>query len=353
MPSPLEYEEINDHHHEHYKGQIDHFISHYVNAFERVLKSFTLFNAVFILLIVAEIGYFVVHLTFLAQSFIIAIHLALIFATIFCYFTLQMYAQTRKSDKFHSLKNQYTLSFLETLQDPADSQTPALVAHACCKLAEALHSVEYAIYEAPSWCAFLNSSLEKLNCWWFWQDVHQMKEILLQASIEEHIKFVRVEPTNLEAHAGLANAYVMMSGLYVDPQIVEGLDDERWIPPNKYNKHFKQKFRLIAERAIEEFRILNDYAPDDPWVHVQLAYSYRDLQMPHEEIKQYEIILQLCPDDKETLMKLGKLYFEQGHNGKGLEIYEHLKKSNFKKADSLIRFYGAYSNNLESQENKE
>jgi hypothetical protein len=76
MPFPLEYEEINDHHHEHYKDQIDHFITHYVNAFERVLKSFTLFNAVFILLIVAEIGYFVVHLTFLAQSFIIAIHLA-------------------------------------------------------------------------------------------------------------------------------------------------------------------------------------------------------------------------------------------------------------------------------------
>ena len=168
-----------------------------------------------------------------------------------------------------------------------------------------------------------------------------MKELLLQNCIDEHILLVRAGPTNLEAHAGLANAYVMLSGLFVDPRTIDGLDDDRWIPPNKYNKHFSQKFRAIAGRAIEEFKILNDYAPDDPWVHAQLAYSYHDLQMPEEEIKEYETILQLCPDDKETLYKLGKLYFEQGHNAKGLEIYEALKRSNYKKAESLIHFYGA------------
>ncbi len=112
-------------------------------------------------------------------------------------------------------------------------------------------------------------------------------------------------------------------------------------PPKKYSKSFKQKFRLTAEKAIEEFKILSDYAPHDPWVHAQLAYSYRDLQMPKEEIKEYEAILQLCPDDKETLFKLGKLYFEQGQNAKGLKIYETLKFSHYKKAESLIHFYGA------------
>lgn len=349
MTSALEQEDFNDRQHEVHCGHIDHLTSRYVSAFEQILKSFALFNVVFILLMVAEIGYFFIHLTFLAQSFIIAIHLALIFATFFCYFTIQMYAQTKKTDKFLSLKDQLIHSFRQSLQDPTDRHTPSLVAHACCKLAEALHSIEYRIYSVPSWCSFLSSSFEKINCWWFWQDAHQMKEILLQASIEEHLKFVRMEPTNLEAHAGLANAYVMMSGLYVDPRTIEGLDDERWIPPNKFNKDFKQKFRMVAERAIEEFRILNDYAPDDPWVHVQLAYSYRDLQMPLEEIKQYEIVLELCPDDKETLMKLGKLYFEQGQNGKGLEIYETLKRAGYKKADTLLRYYGAYSHAIESQ----
>ena len=108
-------------------------------------------------------------------------------------------------------------------------------------------------------------------------------------------------------------------------------------------KVFKQKFRSIAERAIEEFKILSDYAPEDPWVHAQLAYSYRDLQMPKEEIREYETILQLCPEDKETLFKLGKLYFEQGQNAKGLQVYETLKRSNYKNAENLIHFYGTRS----------
>ena len=58
-----------------------------------------------------------------------------------------------------------------------------------------------------------------------------MKELLLQACIDEHIQLVRMQPTDLEAHAGLANAYVMLSGIYVDPRTFEGLDDDRWIPP--------------------------------------------------------------------------------------------------------------------------
>ena len=129
----------------------------------------------------------------------------------------------------------------------------------------------------------------------------------------------------------------------MDPKTVEGLDDDRWVPQTSINESFQQKFRKTAEKAIEEFKIMSDYAPHDPWVHAQLAYSYRDLQMPKEEIKEYEAILHLCPDDKETLFKLGKLYFQQGQNAKGLQIYETLKNTHFKKAENLISFYGAYS----------
>jgi hypothetical protein len=34
------------------------------------------------------------------------------------------------------------------------------------------------------------------------------------------------------------------------------------------------------------------------------------------------------------------LYFQQGRNAAGLEVYEELKRSNYKKAESLISFYG-------------
>lgn len=161
-------------------------------------------------------------------------------------------------------------------------------------------------------------------------------------SVEQNIKLVKCEPTSLEVHASLANAYVMLSGLYIDPRKLEGYDDERWMPPERYSPQMEEKFRSTAERAIEEFKVLNDFAPNDPWVHAQLAYSYRDLKMPKEEIKEYEAILKFNPGDRETLYKLGLLYFQQGLNSQGLRIYEELKRSHYKKAESLIENYGSY-----------
>lgn len=325
-----------------YNERIGALLNPFVAKFQKILKTYTLFNLFFVVMLTSEIVYFFVHLAFLLQTFVMAIHLALIFATAFSYFSLRMYAQMSKGEKLAHLKTDF-IKACRQVSSEDEAERHLMISHACCKLAIALHGQEYRIYLCPSWSIFLSSSFEKINCWWFWEDVHFMKELLLQSCVDEHIKLVRMQPTDLEAHAGLANAYVMLSGLYVDPRTVDGLDDDRWIPPTKYDELFQNKFRSIAERAIEEFKILSDYAPHDPWVHAQLAYSYRDLQMPKEEIKEYETILHLCPEDKETLFKLGKLYFQQGLNAKGLEIYESLKRTHRKKAESLISFYGAYS----------
>lgn len=327
---------------EFYKDRIESLISPTIDRFQKFLRSYCLFHCFFFLLIAAEIIYFLLYLAFFVQTFVVAIHLALIFATVFCYFTLHMYARTRKAENLIHLKTTFS-NTCKTLvrEEEGNAKRHLMTAHANCLLAARLHAKEYGIYSCPSWCAFLASSIEKINCWWFWHDVHFMKELLLKECVNEYIHLVRMEPTDLEAHAGLANGYVMLSGLYVDPRTVEGLDDDRWIPSKKYDSSFKRKFRSIAEKAIEEFQILSDYAPHDPWVHAQLAYSYHDLGLPKEEIKEYETILQLCPDDKETLFKLGKLYFEQGQNAKGLQIYEALKRSNYVKAETLIHFYGA------------
>jgi tetratricopeptide (TPR) repeat protein len=238
-----------------------------------------------------------------------------------------------KEDFIHSCKA--ALQYRHAVSEHHNS-----LAAACAQFASSLHGKEYSFYHPPAQLKPLAPLMSKLSCWCHWDDVHSMREMLLVAAIDEHVKLVRCLPTDMTAHTGLANAYVMLSGLYVDPRSMEGFDDERWIPQNKYGESVKAKFRQMSERAIEEFKILNDYAPRDPWVHAQLAYSYRDLQMPKEEIKEYETILQLCPDDKEVLMKLGQLYFQQGHNAQGLQIYERLKRANYKKAESLIHYYG-------------
>ena len=125
----------------------------------------------------------------------------------------------------------------------------------------------------PECLSMMEPILEKISCWWHWRDVHRMKEILIFFSIDEHIKLIKYEPTNLEFHAALANEYVMLASLYSDPKKMEGFDQDRWIPPERCSNEMQYKFKQASEFAIEELKILNEYAPDDPWIHVQLSYN--------------------------------------------------------------------------------
>lgn len=312
--------------------------------FNRMIKKHVLFHFLFLFIGLAEFSLFVFFLTFLIKSSFLAFSLAILFFTLFSYLILRLYLRTKKIEQLEKIKEQ----FLESCKNLIDfhSETPEhrlALANACTKFAITLEGKEYGYYRPPKWLDFLRPSMGKYSCWLHWFDVHQMREMMLGASIEEHLRLIKFEPTDLGVHAALANAYVMLSGLYINPDRVEGYDDGRWIPSEKLHKMLEKKFRLSAERAIEEFKILSDYSPDDPWVHLQLAYSYHDLGMPREEIRQYETILRLCPDDEETLFKLGILYFQQGENAKGLQIYGELKDSENKKAQQLIEHYGDYN----------
>ena len=64
--------------------------------------------------------------------------------------------------------------------------------------------------------------------------------------------------------------------------------------------------------------------------------------LSEKEIKEVELLLKLRPQDKEILYRLGSLYFSQGLNAKGLQIYEELKRTNYKKAEDLISSYGSF-----------
>lgn len=325
-----------------YHHRLQPLIPEAIERFNKSLKSYLVFNLTFYFLISIELLYLFIHLTFLVQTFVLGIHLSLIFATVFSYFILRLYFQNRKIDTCYALRDEFIQRVTSDWQnDDRAVETHQTLAKIFCQFATRLHGQEYSFYRLPAFLESLSPSLEKMSCWLHWQDFHHMKEILLKAAVEQHIHLVKLDPTSLETHVGLANAYVILSGLYVDPRSVDGMDSDHWIPPAKYSETFANKFRGAAERAIEEFKILRDFAPDDPWVHAQLAYSYHDLQMPMEEINEYETILQLCPGDKETLYKLGKLYFAQGMNAKGLGIYETLKKCNYIKAESLLQLYGS------------
>ncbi|MFN0065163.1 MAG: tetratricopeptide repeat protein [Chlamydiales bacterium] len=312
-----------------------------LRSLNRLLRAYIIFNSIFFLIGTVEIGLFISFFALLSQSTVLAFSLALFFLTLFSYFVLRLYLQAKKPDHLMDLIEEYLSRCKEVIryQEGIPEHHIAL-ANAAHKFASTLHEREYGFYAPPFFLKSLTPTLEKFSCFCHWKDLHKMKEILLTAAIDEHIKVVKCEPTNLEVHAALANAYVMLSSLYTDPKKYSGYDEEKWIHPERFSETTQEKFRSTAEKAIEEFKILNDYAPNDPWVHIQLAYSYHDLQMPEEEIREYEQVLKLRPDDKDTLFKLGVLYFQQGKNAQGLRVYETLRQTNYKKAESLIKFYG-------------
>lgn len=327
-----------------FQDRISKLIDATTPQFGQIIKSYVKFNCSFLIAGVVEFLLLFILFTFWSHSSLLAFTIAAMFFTLFAYCILRLYFQTKKPDQFAEHCQQFisTAKKLINYQEGIPEHHLAL-ANACCLFAAALQGKEYQIYKAPKWLGSLAPIIERWSGWWHWHDFHKIKENLLQESVNEHIKLVKCEPTNLEAHAALANAYVMLSGLYVDPRKISGEEEEYWSPPKKFIEILQNKFRFTAQRAIEEFKILNEYAPNDPWVHAQLAYSYRDLQMPDEEIKEYETILKLRPDDIETLFKLGTLYFQQGYNAQGLRIYEEMKKTHYTKAENLIKYYGNYN----------
>ncbi|MCB1213041.1 MAG: hypothetical protein KDK40_01960 [Chlamydiia bacterium] len=201
----------------------------------------------------------------------------------------------------------------------------------CYRLFNALKGFEESTYSSFARLPFLGQYVDQFSRYLHGDDLFAMREILLTRRVEEHRQLVIVEPTSLEVHTALAGSYVDLSQLYFQEQM-----RHRSGPLHAYClKHFHRS----VSKATEEFRILEVYAKDDPWVYMQLAYSYRDLKMPEKELKQYERLFSLRPRDKEVAFTLGKLYFQHGHSAKGLATYERLLELDSSLARSLILHY--------------
>lgn len=308
--------------------------------FESTIKSFSLFNIIFLSVGLVELVLLIVFFTFLAQSALLAFTLSIVFLTFFSYFLLKMYVEAQKPLKFEKLRKCYSDECRRALgyQEDCPESYP-LIANAYVRLFNFLKEREFKYYSLPDSLKPFESILIYASTLLHSQHVYQFKEMLLLASVEEHIKLVRCEPTSLAAHSSLANAYIMLSGLYLSPNS----NEEGLFFSSKPKAWAQKKFQETAKKAIEEFKILNFYAPDDPWVHAQLACSYRDLNMPLEEIKEYEALARLCPDDRDALYKLGMRYFQQGLNSQGLRVYEQLKRLDPKRAQDLLYHYGIYT----------
>ncbi len=318
-------------------------IHNFLKKSSHILKAYSAFNLTFILLGLFEIVCCLIFFNLLTRSNLLAITLATFLMTLFSYLILRTYFQAKKPEQLLNLCIE-TLGELTSDGDHhnAFEQTLA-ISTSLMRISGALKDCEYSLYQPPKGLESLQTTFEKLGCWLHWKDFHFLKEWFYIQAANLYIELIKENPDDLQLHVALANNYVLFSGIYSPPKLDE---DEKWVPLEKFSDKFKMKFKQCAQGAIEEFKILNDYNPEDPWVYTQLAYSYHDLNMPQEEIQAYETLIALSPEDDEALYKLGTLYFQQGLTAKGLKIYEKLKSSNPQKASSLVKHYGQAQKSL-------
>jgi tetratricopeptide (TPR) repeat protein len=325
-----------------YEDEIERLSLQSVEAFRDTVRQYAIFHIFFFSLGLLELFAIILFFSFLTQSALFAFTIAGLFFTGFAYFVLLFYFQAKKTQQLLDLKNSFSAQYRSILPfrpKEFDHHTGSI--DALYLLFTQFHRQEYTFYPVSPSLETLSLLAKKFSVWTHWKDVHQFKEILLQSIIREYVHLVQLKATDLEVHAGLASTYIAMTKLYMDPRKSDPDAIHLWISPEYHSEEMHAKFNTSAHRALEELRILDAYAPNDPWVHMQLAAVYRDLGLIDKEIKEYETILQLAPKDQEILFRLGVLYFTQGQNAAALHLYEKLKAIQESKAEELLSFYGA------------
>lgn len=327
---------------EQFERKLPHYYRSILSSFRKTSTSFVLFHLLFLSIGVVESALFFAFFSHLSGAVGLAIVLSTFFLTLFSYLVLLFYyTQAKKPEQLNTLVHEFMTSCRSSLRlfpETASHHLP--VADALVKLSHYLDDYEGSLLQISDRFPKLTQFFSQCSVGLYWRDVFHFKKALLQAAIQEHLHQIRLTPTDLELHASLANAYIALSQIHKEP---EATSPRPYL--NFYKKHkqlFGEKFKLYGQLAIEEFKILNDFAPNDPWIHEQLAAGYRALSMPQEEMKAIELLLKLRPNDKEASFQLATLYFALGLNAKGLQIYEELQRIGFKKTEQLIASYGKF-----------
>jgi tetratricopeptide (TPR) repeat protein len=325
-----------------FEQKIQILAQQFFEKFKKHTRFYALFHIGFISFASVQLISFLLFFSFLSRSAILAFGLALFFLTVFSYFVLLFFFQAKKPQQFFEIRQDFATHCRSLLPFQTGTHEYHLpMANALHYFTQCLSEEELSYYSSAGSIKALAPLLEKFNIWLHWKNFLIMKELLQLLRIEELVHLVKAEPLDLEAHAALASAYSSLSKLYLSPKKLDPNCSLLWISPEYDSDILQQKFLACTVRAIEECKILNEFAPQDPWVHAQLADLYHHQGDTENEMKQYETLLQIAPSDKEIQLRLGILYFKQGYHANGLKMYELLKKIKDKKAEELIQYYDA------------
>jgi hypothetical protein len=324
-------------------AEIAKLCSDYQRCFKTTTRQYAFFHIAFFLIATIELCILVLFFTFLTKPSVIAFTLAGIFLTTFSYFMLHFYFQAKKPQQIQDLHKQFIQDCIHRISFSHQlAEYHLFLSQALHIFLDAFSHQESQYYSLTCNLSTITSLVEKFSIWMHWKDVYLMREKILLSIVEQHIEYVKLYPTDLQAHAGLGKAYLELANLYCHPNKV--LEKRLlWISPEYDSEEMQDKFSKACYRAIEEFHILDAYSPEDPWVHAQLAGIYHSLDQPLKEIEHYEKVLSVVTEEKQILLRLGTLYFQNGASAKGLQMYEKLKKISEKAAEELLSQYGSFS----------
>lgn len=306
--------------------------------FKKVTSRYAGFHIGFFILGCLELLAFALFFAFLTQTTMLAFSLAAILLTGFSYAVILFYLQGKKPEQLLEIREAFVREVRASLS-PHSFESHQVIIQALYHLFYFLHRKEYTYYSLPALFQTLSLLVQKFGVWCHFEARHQMQEALLQMIIQEHIQMVKLAPTDFNTHAGLAAAYTHLSQHYQDPRHTEPSELHLWISPEYHGPRMRVQFEKAAKKAIEEYRILDEYAPHDPWIHAQLAALFHELEMVVEEIQTYETLLSLSPPEPDVLLRLGILYFTQGKNAQALRLYEQLMDRHPEYASQLLSHY--------------
>lgn len=320
---------------------IDHWFPMVCLDIKKAVRRFVIFHLTYIFVITSLCILFALFFFDLLATSTLGLSLSLLFLTVSSYVILRIYFTARKNESLETIVEKFVQSCKKNLDyHDYDARSLLLLATALAKLSHRLQNYHSSIYSAHQKSPLIRLFLEKFGYFWHWEDLHKVRNLLLEKHVIEHLNLVKLDPGNLEAHAALANAYVILSNLYAVHDEFQSDDISLVAAPKQFIKNSMDRYKDLSQKAIQEFQIIQEHAPHDPWIHEQLAISYRDLGLPNKEIEQYQKLLKLKPNDPQILLRIGNLYFHSGENAKGLKIYQLLKEISPEKAKNLIDSYG-------------
>lgn len=308
--------------------------------FKSCIYFYGYFHIGFISFLSLQLLSFLLFFSYFSQSLVAACALAVFFLTLFSYFVLLFFFQAKKPEQMLSIRSNFFKACESHLSHYKDSSTALFML--CTDLHEFvsfLNTKESFFYTSPIPFQTIKPLAEKFKVWLYWKNFHELKELFFLLSIKQLVELVKQAPTDLEVHGNLAKTYLDLSKLYVHPEKSDSSALKVWISPEYTSIQMKEKFLFYSKKALEEFKILEEFSPNNPWVYAHLAEIYRLQGNLPLEIETYEKLLEASPANEEVLFRLGVLYFQLAYNAKGLKTYETLLQESPEKAKELIEHY--------------